>query len=132
MIMYIQSPSILRTFLKPMPLLNIKKKCPDFWKKGSVCVHLWVKFSIQNAVLRVSRRKDSKMFPCNGSKFSIQNAVLRASRRKDSKMFPCNGSLSNVFTKSISKCPPLPPFVLKSFWLHNCTNALFFLQNSPS
>ena len=34
----------------------------DFWKKGSNCVHLPFKFSIQNIVLRVSRRKSSKMF----------------------------------------------------------------------
>ena len=34
----------------------------DFWKKGSNCVHLRFKFSIQNIVLRVSSWKDSKMF----------------------------------------------------------------------
>ena len=30
-------------------------------KKGSDCVPVWVNFSIQNVVLRVSRRKDSKI-----------------------------------------------------------------------
>ena len=33
------------------------EKCPD-------CVHFWVKFSTQNAVLRVSRRKNSQIFSC--------------------------------------------------------------------
>ena len=45
-------------------LFENRKKCPDFGKKGPDCDHLWVKFSIQNIVLRVSRRKNSKMFPC--------------------------------------------------------------------
>ena len=44
-------------------LFENRKKCPDFGKKGPDCVHLWVKFSIQNVVLRVSRRKNLKMFP---------------------------------------------------------------------
>ena len=41
-----------------------RKKVPWFWKKGSNCVHPWVKSSIQNVVLRVSRGKSSKTFPC--------------------------------------------------------------------
>ena len=36
---------------------------PDAGKKDPDCVHLWVKFSIQNVVLRVSGRKNSKIFP---------------------------------------------------------------------
>ena len=44
-------------FLKTEKMLWSWKKDPDF-------VHLWVKFFIQNAVLRVSRRKNSEMFPC--------------------------------------------------------------------
>ena len=38
-------------------LLENQKTCPDFRKKGPDCVHLSVKFSIQNIVLRLSRRK---------------------------------------------------------------------------
>ena len=30
-----------------------EEKCPDFGIKGPDCVHLWLKFSIQNVVLRV-------------------------------------------------------------------------------
>ena len=47
----------------PLLFFEIWKKCPDFGKKGPDCVNLWVKFSIQNIVLRVSARKNSKMFP---------------------------------------------------------------------
>ena len=38
-----------------------------FWKKVPDCACLWFKFSIQYVVLRVSRRKVSKMFPCGAS-----------------------------------------------------------------
>ena len=39
------------------------KKVPKFWKKVSDCVHPWVKFSIQNVVLRVCRRENWKNLP---------------------------------------------------------------------
>ena len=45
-------------------LFENQKWRPDFGKKDLDCVHLWVKFSIQNILLGVSRRKNSKMFPC--------------------------------------------------------------------
>ena len=48
----------------PCPFLKIKKKCPDFRKKGPDCVHPYVKF-----ILRVSKRKNFKMFP-SGAFFS--------------------------------------------------------------
>ena len=40
-------------------------KVPWFWKKRPDSANLWVKISIQNVVLRVSRRKNSKTFPCD-------------------------------------------------------------------
>ena len=43
-------------------LFETRKKCPYFGKNGPDCIHRCVKFYIQN-VLRVSRRKNSKMFP---------------------------------------------------------------------
>ena len=46
----------------PLPFFE-NRKCPYFGKKGSDSVHLWVKFSIDNAVLRVSKRKTPKCFP---------------------------------------------------------------------
>ena len=46
----------------PCPFL--KKKYPDFGKKGPNCVHPWLYSSIPNVVLRVSRTKSSKKFPC--------------------------------------------------------------------
>ena len=44
----------------PCPFLKIEKKCPDFGKKWPDYVLPWVKFSIQNVVLRVSE----KLFFC--------------------------------------------------------------------
>ena len=40
------------------PLSENRKICSDFRKKGPDSVHLWVKFSIRNAVLGVSRRQN--------------------------------------------------------------------------
>ena len=48
----------------PCLFLKIEKKNPDFGRKDPDCVHLQVKFAIQNVVLRVSRRKSSKYFLC--------------------------------------------------------------------
>ena len=45
-------------------------KCSDFGKKDPDCLLLWVNYSIQNVVLKVSSRKMSKMFPC-GASFSF-------------------------------------------------------------
>ena len=45
------------------PFLKIEKSVLILGKKGPDSVYVWVKYSIQNVVLRVSRRKDSKMFP---------------------------------------------------------------------
>ena len=52
-------------------LFENKKKCPDCGKRGTDCVHHWVKFSTQNVVLRVSRRKNVKMFSCGDSLFFV-------------------------------------------------------------
>ena len=38
-------------------LLEDQNKCPDFGKKSTNCAHHCIKFSIQNVVLRVSKRK---------------------------------------------------------------------------
>ena len=48
----------------PLPFFENQKKWPDFGKKCPDCVHLYAKFAIQNAVLRTSKRKTSKKFPC--------------------------------------------------------------------
>ena len=48
-----------------LPFFKNRKKCHDFGKKSPDCVHLWVKVKLSNQIvaLRVSRRKNSKMFP---------------------------------------------------------------------
>ena len=48
-------------------LFESTKKCNDFGKKGPNCAYYWVKFSIHNVILRVSRRKNSKLFRCRAS-----------------------------------------------------------------
>ena len=48
-------------------LFKNRKTCPDFWNEGHDCSHIWVKFFIQNVVLRLSKREKPKMFPCGAS-----------------------------------------------------------------
>ena len=43
------------------------KKTQEFGKYVSDCVHIWVKFSIWNAFVRVSRWKKAKIFPDGAS-----------------------------------------------------------------
>ena len=64
----------------PFSFLKIEKGLLVWGKKGPDCVHLWVKFSIQDVVLVVCRRENSKMFPC-GAFFLV------------------------LLTKYLSKCP---------------------------
>ena len=45
-------------------LFENKKKCPDFRQKGPDCARAYVKFTIQNVVLRESKRKNFEIFPC--------------------------------------------------------------------
>ena len=56
-----------------LPFLK-SKICHDFGKKGPEWVHLSVKFTIQNVVLRVSRRKISTIFP--GGKITYFSCVF--------------------------------------------------------
>ena len=78
-------------------LFENRKKCPDFGKKGPDCIHVGVKFSIQNINLRVSRRKNSKIFPF----FLV------------------------LLMKCLSKCPKPPSPALKLFWFRICTHYSF-------
>ena len=61
-------------FILPLPPLSFFenwKKCHDFGKKSPNCVYSWVQSSIQNVVLRVSRRKSSKILPCGRDHFFV-------------------------------------------------------------
>ena len=46
-------------------LFENRKKSPNFGKKGHDCIHYWAKFSIQDIVLRLFKRK------------KVQNVSLR-------------------------------------------------------
>ena len=47
----------------PCPFLKIEKVALILEKKDPNCVHPWVESPIQNVVLKVSRRKSSRIFP---------------------------------------------------------------------
>ena len=53
----------------PLPYFENRKKVPWFCKKCPDCVHILVKFFIQNVILRVYSRKNSRIFSC-GAFFS--------------------------------------------------------------
>ena len=78
----------------PILFSENRKSCPDFGKKGANSVHLWVKYSIQNVNVRVSKRKNSKIFPA-ASFFLV------------------------LLTKLLSKCPNAAKSspTIKNFWL---------------
>ena len=46
----------------PLPFLKAEKNSSDFGKKCPGCIHLWVKFVVQNSVLRLSRAKCFEIF----------------------------------------------------------------------
>ena len=47
----------------PLHFFENQKSALILGKKGPDSVHFWVKYSIQNIVVRVSRRKNSKIYP---------------------------------------------------------------------
>ena len=55
---------------------KLKKSVLIFWEKCPVSVHLCVKFLIWNAILRVSRRKNSDIFPCRAYLSCVVNDML--------------------------------------------------------
>ena len=93
----------------PLHFYENWKKCPGFGKKDLDSLHFWIKFPIQNVVLRVFRRKNPKMFSCRA-------------------FFP------SVFNEMFIKVPQfhMTSPALKDFWLRTWIQALFFLQNAPS
>ena len=79
----------------PLPFFENRRNCPDLGKKSHDCVHLWVKFSIENIILRVSRRKNSKKFPC-GAFFVLLMKCLSK----------CPNSTKPLLPWKISGCAP--------------------------
>ena len=64
----------------PQPFLKTKKS-PDFWKKSPACVHLWVKFFLQNGNFKSIQflTKSSSKCPnsTNLSLFNLKKFWLR-------------------------------------------------------
>ena len=73
-----------------------------------------------------------------GLNFSVYNIVLRVSRRKTSKMLPCRASFSGVFDRIfILKCPSStnllhpPPLCTKKFLVaHLHSDIIYFAKHS--
>ena len=82
-------------------LFENQKYCSDFEKKGHDCVHQLIKFSIQNVVLKVHRRK------------KLENVIL------EGLFFLC--FWRNVYRSALVPHPP----ALKNIWLRTSTQALF-------
>ena len=62
-----RNESLACSFLKTEKCALNLEKCPDR-------VRLWVKFLILNAVLRVTRKKNSEIFPCGAF---LSHAVVK-------------------------------------------------------
>ena len=93
-----------------------RKKCPDFGQKNPDCVHLWIKFSIQNVVSRVIKRKNSKMFPWEAIFLVFFTKCLL---KCPSFIPPSSTALKNFF------CAPAPALTvhlkcLTIFWIRVC------------
>ena len=77
--------------LPPLLFFENRKQCPDFGRKGTDCIQLWIKFPTQNVILRVSRRKISKMFP-NGASFScvFEEMFIKCPSSTYPSLLPCS------------------------------------------
>ena len=75
--------------MSSLPCFENQKKYPDLGKKGPDFVHLLVKFFVQNVILRVTTRKNSKMFHC-GAFFScvLTNCLLKCLSSQPSPLLP--------------------------------------------
>ena len=90
------------------------------WKRCRDCVHLSVKICIQNVILRVSRRKNSKMFSCEFW-FLVFSAKCLSKCPCFTKLFllwKVSGCLSALTHHSFCKTHHLK--CLTIFWIHPC------------
>ena len=79
-------------------LFENRKNCLDFGKKGPGCVNLWVKFFIQNVVLSMSRKKNSKMFASGNSFSCVFDEKFMEVYEKFYKPFIKNIQSSDIFS----------------------------------
>ena len=87
-------------------LFENQKKCPDFRETGSDFVHLHVKFTIQNVVLRVSKRKNFKIFPVGP--FFLEFLTKYLSK--------CPNFTKPTLTWKISGCTSVTTSKMQKFW----------------
>ena len=77
----------------PCPFLKIAKYALILGKNIPDCIHFCVKFSILNVVLRVSRRKNFKMFPYGAFSLVFNEMFIKLSKLHETfsalKIFGC-------------------------------------------
>ena len=90
-------------------LLEDQNKCPDFGKKSPNCAHHCIKFSIQNVVLRASKRKKpcdralSSHIETHPESLNIQNPFVIASRHKFRTLSYLTNLKPDAYSETISK-----------------------------
>ena len=100
-----------------------------WWKKAFDCVHLWLKFTIQNAVLIVSRtKKKSKMFPWRASFSCVLFAHLHSHINSFAKF-----SVLNIWQcleyVCLDNCSVICTVTLY-YVLHQTNSEFWYIQNS--
>ena len=110
-----------------------ERTCPDFRKNGSCCVYLWVKFSIQNVVLRVSRRKN-KVFQLGFFFLAFLTKYLSKCTRSTKISFHWKNCRWALALRHYSFCKTLHLKCLTVFWIRLsdncsviCTVTLFYV-----
>ena len=102
-----------------------RKRFPDFGKKDPDCVHLW--FPIQNVVLRVSRRKNSKMLkPRLPEKYLVarlHSGIILLAKRSILNIWQCSEDVC------LNNCSVICTVTL-SYVLHQAYTEFWIIQNS--
>ena len=93
-------------------LFENQRRFPDFGNKSLDCFNLWIRFSIQNLVLRVSRKKNPKCFP-GGSLFLVFFVCFLVFF----VLLTCFGNVyqSALVSQTIPPPPPYPQIFYYSF-----------------
>ena len=98
------------------PALFWKSKKVSWFLGGKALIHLWVKFSIKNVILRVSRRKKSKTFPCSCSAFFLVFLTKCLSGYPNSTKPPLPWKISSC-APALLTLHGLPSLLITNVWI---------------
>ena len=98
------------------PALFWKSKKVSWFLGGKALIHLWVKFSIKNVILRVSRRKKSKTFPCSCSAFFLVFLTKCLSGYPNSTKLPLPWKISS-YAPALLTLHGLPSLLITNVWI---------------